>query len=517
MDYTRGVVMAPLERDEHKDILTPEAQTFIAVLHRYFNERRLDLLHKRKEMQWEFDEGNLPDFLSETMKIREDLTWKCAKTSPGLEKRPVEITGPVDRKMVINALNSGATQYMADFEDSHAPTWAGTLDGQVNLRDALRRTIAFEGANGKKYALKPEKELAVLLVRPRGWHMEEKHFYVDGQPVSASLFDFGLYFFHNAVQAMELGYGPYFYLPKLESYLEARLWNDVFNIAQDYMAIPRGTIRATVLCETITGAFQLEEILYELRSHSAGANTGLWDYMFSVLKKLRKHEFVFPDRSALNMNLPFMEAYALHVASVCKRRGCQAMGGMSAFIPGKDPVENERIFSKVAEQKMQERMMGFVGAWASHPALVGLIREIFEQEANFEQWDAATFRIEAKRLLNVFIVPGSITLDGIRTNVSVCLKYLEAWIAGLGCIAVDGKMEDLATAEISRCQLWQWIRMDMCTLDDVLYIMKDEADMLRKAKGQGNKVDEAVSVLRRLVDVIEFHEFSSILAYEFMD
>ncbi len=418
MDITEQIVLKGPNQGRSTEVLTPEALAFVARLQRQFGERRLELLRKRDERQARLDAGEQPQFLAETHSVRES-EWKVAKAPKDLQDRRVEITGPTDRKMLINALNSGARVFMADFEDSNSPTWSNLVGGQVNLIDAIERRIDFTSPEGKEYRL--NDKVATLLVRPRGWHLDEKHLELDGKPVSGSLFDFGLYFFHNAKRLLGKGSGPYFYLAKLESHLEARLWNDVFNFAQDDLGIPRGTIRATVLIETILAAFEMEEILYELRDHSSGLNAGRWDYIFSIIKKFRNRpDFVLPDRAQVTMTVPFMRAYTELLVKTCHRRSAHAMGGMAAFIPSrKDPEVNRIALAKVKDDKDREAGDGFDGTWVAHPDLVE---------------------------------------NGLRMDVSVGIQYIESWLRGVGAAAINNLMEDVATAEISRSQVWQWIR-----------------------------------------------------------
>ena len=439
------------------EILTPEACAFLAGIFREFEGRRQELLRSRAALQLELDSGTLPDFLASTRSIREG-SWKVAPIPPDLMDRRTEITGPVDRKMVINALNSGAKVFMADFEDATCPTWENLLEGQANLRDAVRRTISFTSPEGKAYRL--NERTATLLVRPRGWHLPEKHVLVDGKPVSGSLFDFGLYFFHNAKELLGRGSGPYFYLPKMEGHLEARLWNDVFIHAQAALGIPRGTVRATALVETILATFEAEEILYELREHSAGLNCGRWDYIFSCIKKLNRREgYLFPDRAQVTMTAPFMRAYCLHVIKVCHRRGAHAMGGMAAQIPIKnDPAANEAALAKVLADKEREASDGHDGTWVAHPGLVPVALKAFDRlmpGPNQISRQREDVNVTAAELLAA--PAGTITDAGIRTNLSVGIQYLEAWLGGLGCVPLYNLMEDAATAEISRAQLWQWL------------------------------------------------------------
>jgi len=432
-----GVKVTAKVEGAHKEILTNEALQFLATLHRNFEPTRRQLLQRRALYQATLDAGALPDFVPETKWIRDDPTWQAAPPAPGLRDRRVEITGPVDRKMVINALNSGAKTYMADFEDSTAPTWLNLLDGQVNLRDAVRRQIAFKDAkSGKEYKL--NDNIAVLLVRARGWHLEESHIQIDGQNLSGSLFDFGLYFFHNAVETVKRGFGPYFYLPKMEHHLEARLWNDVFKLAQDYIAIPRGTIRGTVLIETITAVFHMDEIIFELKEHSSGLNCGRWDYIFSFIKKNRfKPGFILPDRSAVTMTVPFMHSYVQLLIKTCHRRGVAAMGGMAAQIPIKnDAKANDAAMEKVRQDKLREVKAGHDGTWVAHPALAKIALEIFNEHMvgpNQYHVRREEVNVSALDLLNTN-VEGTISEGGIRANVSAALSYCSAWVSGVGCV-----------------------------------------------------------------------------------
>jgi malate synthase len=438
-------------------LLTPAALEFIAKLAREFQPRREGLLRRREERQHEIDGGSFPDFLPSTQAIRDDHTWKVAAIPNDLQDRRTEITGPVDRKMIINALNSGAKVFMADFEDATSPTWKNLLEGQANLCDAVRRTISFAGPD-KKYQL--HDEIATLVVRPRGWHLPERHLVVDGQPVAGSLFDFGLYFFHNARELLARGSGPYFYLPKLESHLEARLWNDVFNFAQDELQIPRGTIRATVLIETILASFEAEEILYELREHAAGLNCGRWDYIFSFIKKFRAHrQFVLPDRAQVTMTAPMMRAYSLNVIKICHRRGAHAIGGMAAQIPIKgDPEANDAALEKVLADKEREVTDGHDGTWVAHPGLVPVALRAFNRHmpsANQIYFQRDDVAVTAGDLLQV--PTGTITTEGVRSNIRIGVQYLEAWLSGNGCVPLYNLMEDAATVEIARAQIWQWL------------------------------------------------------------
>jgi malate synthase len=440
-------------------VLTPAALEFVANLHHEFESRRRGLLRQRDERQVELLGGALPNFLTSTTHVRES-TWRVAPAPADLNDRRVEITGPVDRKMMINALNSGAQVFMADFEDSCSPTWQNIIEGQANLQDAVRRTLSFTNPDGRQYSL--NDRIATLVVRPRGWHLVEKHVLIDGMAVSASLFDFGLYFFHNAIRLFANGSAPYFYLPKLESHLEARLWNDVFNAAQDALSIPRGTIRATVLIETILAAFEMDEILYELKDHAAGLNAGRWDYIFSVIKKFaHRADFVMPNRSDVTMGAPFMSAYTDLLVKTCHRRGAHAIGGMAAFIPSRRDAEvTDRALARVREDKQRESAKGFDGTWVAHPDLVPIAREEFDRTLAGKPHQKHVLRddvtVGAEQLLDVRIANAAITRVGIENNIDVALQYLDAWLRGTGAVAIHNLMEDVATAEIARAQLWQW-------------------------------------------------------------
>ncbi|KAL2121979.1 hypothetical protein VTJ04DRAFT_2434 [Mycothermus thermophilus] len=519
----QGVNVLGKIEDSQRKILTPEALAFLALLHRSFNGTRKALLERRKLRQAELDKGALPDFLPETKHIRDDPTWKGAPPAPGLVDRRVEITGPTDRKMVVNALNADVWTYMADFEDSSAPTWANMVNGQVNLYDAVRRQIDFKIGN-KEYKLRTDRTLPTLIVRPRGWHLEEKHVTVDGEPMSGSLFDFGLYFFHNAFETIKRGFGPYFYLPKMESHLEARLWNDVFNLAQDYIGMPRGTIRGTVLIETILAAFEMEEIIYELRDHSSGLNCGRWDYIFSVIKKFRQNSnFVLPDRGCVTMTVPFMDAYVKLLIQTCHKRGVHAMGGMAAQIPIKDdPAANEKAMEGVRADKLREVRAGHDGTWVAHPALASIASEVFNKymptpNQLFVRREDVT--ITANDLLNMN-VPGKITEEGIRKNLAIGLGYMEAWIRGVGCVPINYLMEDAATAEVSRSQLWQWVRHGVTTAEGkrvdkalALKLLKEEADKLLAKAPKGNKYQLAAQYFATQVTGEDYADFLTSLLY----
>jgi len=444
-------------RPEWDEILSDDALGFVAMLQKEFNPRREELLRAREERKARLDAGELPDFLPQTREIRES-DWTVAPIPSDLVDRRVEITGPVDRKMIINALNSGANVFMADFEDANSPTWLNCIDGQRNLRDAVRGTISLD-TGAKQYKL--NEKTATLVVRPRGWHLLEEHVYVDGQPVSASLFDFALYFFHNAKTAIERGSGPYFYLPKMESHLEARLWNDVFVLAQQALGIPVGTIRATVLIETILAAFEMHEILYELREHSSGLNCGRWDYIFSFIKKFRaRHDFTMPDRAQVTMDKAFLAAYVDLLIRTCHRRGIHAMGGMAAQIPIKDdPAANEAAFAKVEADKLREARAGHDGTWVAHPGLVPVAKRVFDRYMpQPNQIDNKRDDVAVTPADLLAIPVGEVTEKGIRQNVSVGIQYLAAWLGGSGAVPLYNLMEDAATAEISRTQLWQWVQ-----------------------------------------------------------
>ena len=528
-----GVQITAEVRPEFAEVLTTPALSFVARLQRAFNTRRINLLEKRDERQAAIDAVKMPDFLPETTEIRQDLGWQVASTPADLQKRRVEITGPTERKMMINALNSGASVFMADFEDANSPTWQNMVEGQINLRDAVDGTITFTNPDGKFYAL--NEETAVLMVRPRGWHLVEKHILVDGQPISGSLFDFGLFMFHNARKLIEKGSGPYFYLPKLENHLEARLWNDVFRMAQEELGIPQGTIRATVLIETVLAAFEMEEILYELREHSAGLNAGRWDYIFSVIKKFRTQpEFLLPDRGQITMTVPFMRAYTDLLVKTCHKRGAHAIGGMAAFIPSrKDAQVNEIALQKVREDKLRESGDGFDGTWVAHPDLVPVAMEIFDRALGEKPHQKDCLRAEvnvtAADLTHFSIAGGAITESGLRQNISVALQYLEAWLRGTGAVAIFNLMEDTATAEISRAQVWQWVHQPQARLDDgrpidlQLYrsLVPEELEKIRAMYGDAlfsaGKFSAAKELFDQLVSEKQFVDFLTLVAYDQLD
>jgi len=518
---TRNVEVLGAVTGDRAAILSAEALGFFGELHREFNPRRLELLLHREKRQEALDRAENPDFLAETRAIR-DGNWQVQPVPEDLRNRRVEITGPVDRKMVINALNSGANCYMADFEDAHSPTWEGTLDGQLNLRDAVRRTINFLSPEGKRYQL--NDRTATLLVRPRGWHLPEKHVRVDGQPASASLFDFALYFFHNARYRSQNGSGIYLYLPKLEHYLEARLWNEVFVRAQDLLSLPQGTIKATVLIEHILASFQMEEILYELRQHSAGLNCGRWDYLFSYIKKFAlREEFIVPDRAQVTMTSPFMRAYALSCIKACHKRGAFAMGGMAAYIPVKaDAAANEKALNAVRADKRREATDGHDGTWVAHPGLVPIAREEFDKvlgdSPNQIQRQRGDVTVTAAQLIEV--PKGTITDKGLRTNIRVAIQYLETWLGGLGCVPLYNLMEDAATAEISRTQVWQWVHHPRGVLDDgrkvtlplVRQIIQEELERIRRERGEARFNQGHFSLATEKLE-----EFLTLKAYALLD
>jgi malate synthase len=501
-------------------VLTDEALAFVADLQRRFGGRRLELLEARHTRQARLDSGEMPDFLIETADVR-SAEWRVADAPADLDDRRVEITGPAEPKMMINALNSGARVFMADLEDSLSPTWANVVGGQSALREAVRRTLTFDSPEGKAYRLK--ERIATLVVRPRGWHLEETHVLVDGAPVSASLLDFGLYLFHNGQQLVRRGSGPYLYLPKLEGHLEARLWNEVFLFAQDRLGIPHGTIRATVLIETILAAFEMDEILYELREHSAGLNAGRWDYLFSCIKKFRSRpDLTLPERAQLTMTVPFMRAYTDLLVRTCHRRVAHAIGGMAAFIPSRrDPAVNEVAMGKVREDKQRESRDGFDGTWVAHPDLVPLATEIFDTVLGKDPHQKHVLRAEvavlAEDLLDLHVGGGQVTEAGVRLNVSVALQYLDAWLGGNGAAAINNLMEDAATAEISRSQLWQWRTVgtrlaDGRLFDETLYRVIRAEETSRLGRGAGH-LPEAAALLDDLVTAADFPDFLTIRAY----
>jgi malate synthase len=516
-------VRAPQVAGAHQ-VITPEALEFLDLLAREIGPRRKALLQRRREVQHRLRDGALPDFLPETLHIREGK-WSVASAPSDLNDRRVEITGPVERKMMINALNSGARVFMADFEDALSPPWTNVIEGQLNCSQAVRRTLEYASPEGKRYHL--NEQLATLVVRPRGWHLDEKHAMVDGEPMSASLFDFGLYFFHNARELLRRGSGPYFYLPKLENHLEARLWNEVFHLAQDTLGIPRGTVRATVLIETILAAYEMDEILYELRDHAAGLNAGRWDYLFSIIKNFRdRPEFLLPDRSQLTMTVPFMRAYTELLVQTCHRRGAHAIGGMAAFIPSRrDPQVNQTALARVREDKTREAKAGYDGAWVAHPDLVPVVQEVFSDVLGKRPHQKALQRNDVKikrdELLDVRVPGGRITEAGVRGNISVALQYLAAWLGGSGAVAINNLMEDAATAEIARSQLWQWIRHrartesgEPITVERCRAMLREESARLMAEGGDPARLASAGELLDGLFSAEEFPEFLTLTAYQ---
>src|SRR6266496_54683 len=527
--YAEGIeVKAPISA-EFAEILTPEALNLVATLSRAFEARREELLARRAARQVDLNAGKLPDFLPETADIRAG-TWTIAPFPDDIQDRRVEITGPVDRKMVINALNSGAKVFMADFEDSHTPTWEGNIEGHINLRDAVNRTIEFTSPEGKPYRL--QEKTATLLVRPRGWHLQEKHVLIDGKPVSGGIFDFALYFFHNVKTLLAKGTGPYFYLPKLENHLEARLWNDIFVLAQQELGIARGTIRATVLIETILATFEMDEILYELREHSSGLNCGRWDYIFSAIKKFRHiPDFIYPDRAQVTMTTHFLRSYSLLTIKTCHRRNIHAIGGMAAQIPIKnDPRANEEALERVRADKRREATDGHDGTWVAHPGLVQIAMEEFDRVMkgpNQIDRKREDVHVTARDLLA--IPGGQITEAGLRNNISVSLQYLESWLRGSGCVPINNLMEDAATVEISRAQIWEWIHNPKGILDDgrkvtiELYkeLARDELEKIRSAVGEQQFARRKFQTAAQIFDIIitddQFVEFLTLPAYQYLN
>ena len=528
--YGPGIVVSGPVTAAYAEVLTPEALAFAARLQRAFGGRRTELLAHRADRQAQLDAGRLPDFLPETRAIR-DANWTCAPVPADIEDRRVEITGPVDRKMIINALNCGANVFMADFEDANTPTWDNNIQGQINLRDAVRRQIDYVSADGKAYRL--DEKTATLFVRPRGWHLPEKHVLIDGAAISGAIFDFALYFFHNAKELIVRGTGPYFYLPKMESHLEARLWNDIFVLAQDELGVPRATIKATVLIETILAAFEMDEILYELREHSAGLNCGRWDYIFSSIKKFRNNrDFCLADRALVTMTTHFMRSYAELCIKTCHRRNIHAMGGMAAQIPVKnDEKANAEAFARVKADKEREATYGHDGTWVAHPGMVQLAKEAFDRlmptPNQIELKKRDDVKVSAADLLR-FEPEAPITETGLRLNINVAIQYIGAWLAGQGAVPIYNLMEDAATAEISRSQVWQWIRSSKGKLDDgrtvskamVAAMIPEEMSKIRQLLGSAfgeGRYDEASVIFADLVNNDNFVEFLTLPAYERID
>ncbi len=521
------VTGSPVERSD--EVLTPDALELVAELHRRFGGRRDELLRARQARREEISRTGRLDFLPETAGVR-DSSWTVATAPTDLRDRRVEITGPTERKMAINALNSGACVWLADLEDANTPHWHNVVAGQVNLVDAVRGTIAFTSPEGKKYAVDPDADRPTIVPRPRGWHLDERHVLVDGAPVAGALVDAGLYLAHNARELLARGSGPYLYLPKMESHLEARLWNDVFAVAQEWLGVPYGTIRATVLIETITAAFEMDEILYELRDHASGLNAGRWDYLFSIIKNFRDAgpRFTLPDRNAVTMAAPMMQAYADLLVRTCHRRGAYAMGGMAAFIPSRrDSGVNERAFAKVREDKTREATAGFDGSWVAHPDLVPLCREVFDDVLGEQPHQLAVLRedvsVSADDLLAVDRTPGEVTEPGLRGNIRVGLQYVESWLRGNGAAAIDNLMEDAATAEISRSQIWQWahngVRLasgEVVTAELVRSLVEEESQALQEKLGDdetGHRADARTIFERSALDD-HFVDFLTLPAYD---
>lgn len=520
-----GITLTAQPICRQNEVLTPNALEFVAKLHRATAERRQDLLQARQVRRAEIAGGQDPRFLPETESVRNDPNWRVAPPAPGLEDRRVEITGPVDKKMTVNALNSGAKVWLADLEDSSTPSWRNVIQGQLNLTDVLERRIDFSSPEGKEYKLRPAGELPTIVVRPRGWHLPEKHLLIDGEPVAGGLVDFGLYFFHNAHRLMAQGKGPYFYLPKIENHLEARLWNDIFILAQDLLGIPQGTIRATVLIETITAAFEMEEILYELREHAAGLNAGRWDYIFSLIKNFRTRgpRFVLPDRSQVTMTQPFMRAYTEQLVRACHKRGAMAIGGMAAAVPNrKDEAANTNAFEKVRADKTREAGDGFDGSWVAHPDLVPVCREVFDDVLGerSNQLDCTREDVipDDRALINVAATEGTITETGIRNNIEVGIRYIESWLRGNGAVAIHNLMEDAATAEISRSQLWQWMYSSAITAEGEIITRQWVEDLLdeefaRLERFDGDRFEDALDLFEEVTLAEEFPPFLTIPAY----
>ncbi|MFJ6159102.1 malate synthase A [Pseudarthrobacter sp. NPDC092184] len=520
-----GITMTAQPICRQDEVLTPDALAFIAKLHRTTAARRQELLQARRTRRAEIAAGQDPRFLRETEHIRNDPSWRVAPPAPGLEDRRVEITGPVDKKMTINALNSGAKVWLADMEDSSTPTWRNVIKGQLNLTDALERRIDFTTEEGKEYKLRPSGELPTIVVRPRGWHLPEKHMLIDGQPIAGGIVDFGLFFFHNARRLLAQGKGPYFYLPKIENHLEARLWNDIFILAQDLLGIPQGTIRATVLIETITAAFEMEEILYELRDHAAGLNAGRWDYIFSLIKNFRTRgpRFVLPDRGQVTMTQPFMRAYTEQLVRACHKRGAMAIGGMAAAVPNrKDPEANANAFEKVRADKTREANDGFDGSWVAHPDLVPVCRAVFDgilgEKPNQLDRTREDVTPDDRALINVAATTGTITEQGIRNNIEVGIRYIESWLRGNGAVAIHNLMEDAATAEISRSQLWQWMfasaitdRGEIVTHHWIEELLDEE--FARLERFDGDRFEDARDIFEEVTMAQDFPSFLTLPAY----
>lgn len=529
IDKVKGVeILAPIP-DNAKHIFNIEALGLLATLHRNFNGKRKELLANRKIQQQKRDAGELPDFLPETKQIREDPTWTGPPLAKGLEDRRVEITGPTDRKMVINALNSGVATYMADFEDSLTPAWSNLVDGQVNLYDGVRRNLTFKtGSKEYKLNLDPSRHIPTLIVRPRGWHLDEKHVLVDGEPVSGGIFDFALYFYNNAEETLKRGFGPYFYLPKMEHHLEAKLWNDIFCHAQDYIGMRRGTIRGSVLIETLPAAFQMDEIIYQLRQHIGGLNCGRWDYIFSYIKSLRNHpEFILPDRSQVTMAAPFMSSYVKLLVNTCHKRQVHALGGMAAQIPIKeDEARNKAALENVAKDKLREVQAGCDSCWVAHPALVPVVLKVFNEHMKGPNQINVPPKVPytpvtARDLLSPHVPNAKITEQGLRTNIIIGLSYIEAWLRNVGCVPINYLMEDAATAEVSRTQLWQWVthgaKTDTgktITKEYINQLLNEEYAKLEKAAKPGNKFKKALDYFKPESLAEKYSDFVTTLIYD---
>ncbi|MDI2033344.1 malate synthase A [Paenarthrobacter nitroguajacolicus] len=520
-----GITLTAQPISRQNEVLTPDALEFVGKLHRAVADRRQELMQARHARRNQISSGQDPRFLPQTEGIRNDPSWRVAPPAPGLEDRRVEITGPVDKKMTINALNSGAKVWLADMEDSSTPTWRNVIQGQLNLTDALERRIDFTSPEGKEYKLKAAEDLPTIVVRPRGWHLPEKHMLIDGKPIAGGIVDFGLYFFHNARRLLAQGKGPYFYLPKIENHLEARLWNDIFILAQDLLGIPQGTIRATVLIETITAAFEMEEILYELRDHASGLNAGRWDYIFSLIKNFRTRgpRFVLPDRGQVTMTQPFMRAYTEQLVRACHRRGAMAIGGMAAAVPNrKDEAANTASFEKVRADKTREANDGFDGSWVAHPDLVPVCREVFDEVLGDKpnQLDRSREDVtpDDRALIDIASTEGTITEAGVRLNIEVGIRYIESWLRGNGAVAIHNLMEDAATAEISRSQLWQWIHSHAITDHGDIITREWVEDMLdeefaRLERFDGDRFADARAIFEEVTLAEEFPTFLTIPAY----
>ncbi|WP_416403371.1 malate synthase A [Arthrobacter sp. LFS091] len=520
-----GITLTAQPISRQNEVLTPDALEFVGKLHRATADRRQELMQARHARRNQISSGQDPRFLPETEGIRNDPSWRVAPPAPGLEDRRVEITGPVDKKMTINALNSGAKVWLADMEDSSTPTWRNVIQGQLNLTDALERRIDFTSPEGKEYKLKSAEDLPTIVVRPRGWHLPEKHMLIDGKPIAGGIVDFGLYFFHNARRLLAQGKGPYFYLPKIENHLEARLWNDIFVLAQDLLGIPQGTIRATVLIETITAAFEMEEILYELRDHASGLNAGRWDYIFSLIKNFRTRgpRFVLPDRGQVTMTQPFMRAYTEQLVRACHRRGAMAIGGMAAAVPNrKDEAANQASFEKVRADKTREANDGFDGSWVAHPDLVPVCREVFDEVLGDKPNQLGKSREDVtpddRALIDIASTEGTITEGGVRLNIEVGIRYIESWLRGNGAVAIHNLMEDAATAEISRSQLWQWIHSHAITDHGDIITREWVEDMLdeefaRLERFDGDRFADARAIFEEVTLAEEFPTFLTIPAY----